>query len=111
MTCRVRQRSISFSFIVPHFLGTSWEMRLTGLPWQSGEPVRFNAVQFGKSAWYASGPVAITAPETLANAGWTVSTDIGKAPIIVEPFGHPLAQGQDFALPVTGTVIGCVLRD
>jgi hypothetical protein len=76
-----------------------------------GDPVPFNAIQFGDSAWYASGPVVVKATKDLANAGWTVSTSKDKLPIIAGNVSHSLSKDEDFALPVTGIVIGCVMRD
>jgi hypothetical protein len=95
-----------------HRSGLTADKRVDTVNWAAiavGEPVQFNAVQFGKSGWYASGPVVVKAPEALPNAGWTVSTGRGEMPIIVGNVGRSLDQGEDFALPVTDTVIGGVL--
>lgn len=93
-----------------HRSGRPWDKRADEVDWNAtavGEPVRFNAVQSGMT-WYAAGPVIVKAPESLADAGWTVLSRPGEVPIFVGKVGRPLVAGEDFALPVTDAVIGGV---
>ena len=53
-----------------HSSGLTGDERVDAVNWAGtavGPPVRFNAVRFGESAWYASGPVSVKAREALAN--------------------------------------------
>jgi hypothetical protein len=52
-----------------------WDKRPDEVDWDAaavGSPVRFRAVQFGTIAWYARGPVTVTAAENLEKPAWTV---------------------------------------
>ncbi len=69
-----------------HRSGRPWDKRGDEVNWDAiavGVPVPFKAVQFGISAWCATGPVVAKAPEALADAGWTVSAGLGEVPIMV----------------------------
>lgn len=98
-----------------HRSGRPWDERPDEVDWKAtavGSPVGFRAVQFGTSAWYAPGPVTITAPEDLENPAWTVwrADAVEKSPTMTGDVGHPLAKGDEFALPVTGVMVGGVPR-
>ena len=97
-----------------HRSGRPWDKRGDEVDWDSiavGAPVRFTAVQFGQSAWYAQGPVTVRALESFEDAGWTVSADTAEVPVLVGNVGRPLTKGEEFALPVTDTIVGGVLRE
>jgi hypothetical protein len=98
-----------------HRSGRPWDERPDEVDWGAtavGGPVRFRAVQFGSSAWYAPGPVVITASEALQNPAWTVWRDdsADDSPTMTGDVGHALARGEEFALPVTGVIVGGVPR-
>lgn len=69
-------------------------------------------MQFGQSAWYAPGPVTVSAPEALEHAAWTVwpADTAEESPTMTGDVGYPLAPGDEFALPVTGVIVGGVAR-
>jgi len=95
-----------------HRSGRPWDKRADEVDWDEtavGRPVPFGAVQFGTSAWYATGPVTITATEPLTEPAWTVSRP-GETPTIIGDVGHALAEGETFTLPVTDVIIGGVKR-
>jgi hypothetical protein len=98
-----------------HRSGRPWDKRPDEVDWEAtavGSPVRFRAVQFGASAWYAQGPVSVSAPEALDDPAWTVwpADAADEAPTMTGDVGHPLAAGDQFALPVTGVIVGGVAR-
>jgi hypothetical protein len=96
-----------------HRSGPPWGKRADEVDWDAnavGEAVGFSAVLFGQGAWYATGPVVVKAAEALDDAGWTVSTGVGQVPTIVGNVGRRLNQGEEFALPVTGTIVAGILR-
>ena len=79
---------------------------------QVGAPVPFHAVQFGRSAWYADGPVTLVASEGLERPAWTVwpGDEPAEGPTMTGEVGHPLAAGESFDLPATGVIVGGVPR-
>lgn len=94
-----------------HRSGRPWDKRADEVDWAAtavGERVRFAAVHFGQGAWYAKGPVVVKAPEALSDAGWTVSPlgRVGDVPTITGNVGRALAEGEEFALPVTDVIVG-----
>lgn len=96
-----------------HRSGRPWDERPDEVNWEAiavGQPVKFIAVQFGRTGWYAQGPVTVTAPETLDRAAWTVWATDEDWPTMTGEVGHPLAAGERFDLPVTGTIVGGVPR-
>lgn len=96
-----------------HRSGPPWGKRADEVDWDAnavGAPVRFNAALFGESGWYAQGPVTAKAPEALEEAGWTVTAAVGGVPTIVGKVGRPLAEGEEFALPVTDVIVAGILR-
>jgi hypothetical protein len=66
-------------------------------------------MHFGQSAWSALSPVATVASEDLPNASWSVSAGSMDTPLFVGNVGRPLAQSEEFMLPVT--IVGGVERD
>lgn len=98
-----------------HRSGRPWHMRPDEVDWaatQVGGPVSFQAVQFGRSAWYAQGPVTVVAAGALDSPAWTVwpAHEPAEGPAMTGEVGHALAAGDSFDLPVTGMIIGGVLR-
>jgi hypothetical protein len=94
-----------------HRAGRPWDKRPDEVDWDAaavGSPVRFRAVQFGTSAWYARGPVTVTAAENLEKPAWTVwpADAVEESPTMTGDVGHALAKGDEFALPVTGVIVG-----
>jgi hypothetical protein len=98
-----------------HSSGRPWDKSADAVDWVAtavGVPAHFLAVQFGHSAWYAKGPVTVLAPAALGAPGWTVSL-VGRegTPIMIGTVGRPLAEGEEFTLPVTDLIVGGVPRD
>lgn len=98
-----------------HRAGRPWDKRPDEVDWDAtavGSPVRFRTVQFGTSAWYARGPVTVTAAENLEKPAWTVwpADAVEEWPTMTGDVGHALAKGDEFALPVTGVIVGGVAR-
>jgi hypothetical protein len=98
-----------------HRSGRPWDTRPDEVDWEVtavGSPVRFKAVHFGNSAWYAPGAVTITAPEDLENPAWTVwpVDAVEESPTMTGDVGHALTKGDEFVLPVTGVIVGGVPR-
>jgi hypothetical protein len=96
-----------------HRSGRPWDKRPDEVDWEAtavGQPVKFIAVQFGASAWYAPGPVTVTAPEALENPAWTVQAADEATPTMTGQVGHRLVAGGRFDLPVTGMLVGAILR-
>jgi hypothetical protein len=98
-----------------HRSGRPWDNRPDEVDWDAtavGTPVRFSAIQFGESAWYARRAVTVTASEALKNPAWTVwSAEANEyLPTMTGDVGRPLEKGEQFALPVTGVLVGGVAR-
>ena len=97
-----------------HRSGRTWPEPPAKVDWDAtaiGAPAVFTAVLAGEGAWFAPGPVSVTAPEALGNPAWTVwSVDARGLPMLYGDVGHPLAEGQEFSLPVTGGWVGGVPR-
>lgn len=99
-----------------HRSGRPWHMRPDEVDWaatQVGDPVPFQAVQFGRSAWYAQGPVTLVSAEALESPAWTVwpaDEPAAEGPTMTGEVGHALAAGESFELPATGMVVGGVPR-
>ncbi len=98
-----------------HREGRPWDKLPAEVDWGLsvvGPSVWFSAVQFGASAWQAVGsPVVIRATEALDDPAWSVSRAGDAEPTMTGKVGGPLADGEEFALPVTDWVVGGVKRD
>lgn len=96
-----------------HRSGRPWNKRPDEVDWNAtavGRPERFVAVQFGVSAWYARGPVTVTAPEAIEAPAWTVRATDETTPTMSGEVGHRLGAGERFDLPVTGMLVGAIPR-
>lgn len=99
-----------------HREGRPWDKRPDEVDWglsAVGPPVRFPALQFGASAWLAlRSPVVIRATEPLDDPAWSVSRAGDAEPAMTGNVGRPLADGEEFALPVADwRIVGGVQRD
>jgi hypothetical protein len=107
----VRQPRVTQWLFQLHRSGRPWDKRADEVDWAAtavGNPVQFEAVQFGHGAWYARGPVAVVAAEDLDDPAWTVSRSQGGIPLMTGRVDHALVKGQTFALPVTDGIVGGV---
>lgn len=98
-----------------HRSGRRWDQRANEVDWEAsavGAGVRFRAVLFGASAWYAPGPVTVTAEEDLEDPAWSVFPEgESRVPTMTGHVGGPLSRGDQYNLPVTDEIVGGVIRD